>query len=200
LKKDKLYYYRSKPISESDKPAGSIHLKKCMISKSAAMFGRDHCFELIETIKGEADNRTFFISADTKEYLDEWISALREAGPSLPDTFEPDGFHHKVHVTYDAAHGKFNGLPPEWEALLKSSGISQEEQKSNPKEVIRVLDFQSRLESALYKEVPMPKSEIPPSLEELVSNEDPFNRYSDLIKIGEGAFGDVWQALDKKNW
>eukprot|EP01114_Cavostelium_apophysatum_P012705 TRINITY_DN2903_c0_g1_i1.p1 TRINITY_DN2903_c0_g1~~TRINITY_DN2903_c0_g1_i1.p1 ORF type:complete len:530 (+),score=123.23 TRINITY_DN2903_c0_g1_i1:167-1756(+) len=200
LKKDKLYYFKSKPTGapgETEKPAGSIYLKNCIINRMGDIPGREFCFELTETKRETSDqNRNYYISANTKEVLEDWIKTLKEAGPSLPDSFTPDGFNHKVHVTYDPESGKFLGLPSEWENLLKSSGLSQEEVKKAPNAVIKVLDFQFRLDNIRPVEQPMPKHEVPPSLEELVSNVDPYSLYSGLVKIGEGAFGDVWQATD----
>jgi hypothetical protein len=36
----------------------------------------------------------------------------------------PQGFKHEVHVTVDKETG-FSGLPPDWEEILKKSGLSK---------------------------------------------------------------------------
>jgi len=107
-------------------------------------------------------------------------------------------------VEYDPQKGVFVGLPPEWQALLSSSGLTQEDVSKSPKEVIRVLDFQSNWNSQIAKssipvaDAPLPKQTIPPTLEELVNPQDPYQLYAGLKKIGEGAFGDVWEAVQIK--
>ena len=48
------------------------------------------------------------------------------------DISEPQNFEHRFHTGYDKETGKFQGLPPQWEALL---GIQRETQK-RPKPIV----------------------------------------------------------------
>lgn len=48
------------------------------------------------------------------------------------DISRPQNFEHRFHTGYDAKTGKFQGLPPQWEALL---GIERETQK-RPKPIV----------------------------------------------------------------
>lgn len=48
------------------------------------------------------------------------------------DISEPRNFEHRFHTGYDKETGKFQGLPPQWEALL---GIQREAQK-RPKPIV----------------------------------------------------------------
>ncbi|XP_060563077.1 serine/threonine-protein kinase PAK 2-like [Ruditapes philippinarum] len=62
-------------------------------------------------------------------------------GQSIGCPFE---VHHNFHVGFDHLTGDLNGLPPAWKALLGSSDITTEEQKSNPEAVINSLKTYSR--------------------------------------------------------
>jgi tRNA A-37 threonylcarbamoyl transferase component Bud32 len=55
----------------------------------------------------------------------------------------PFDVKHRIHVNYNTTTG-FEGLPPEWEALLKSSGITKEEVIANSGAVLSVLEFQTK--------------------------------------------------------
>lgn|SRR3990167_1109153 len=76
----------------------------------------------------------------------------------------PFGFKQNLHVDYNKQTGEFQvgghnntchqeisflfffsskGLPPEFAAMLKVSGISKEEAAENPDNIIKVLEFQS---------------------------------------------------------
>jgi len=58
---------------------------------------------------------------------------------------------------------KIQGLPLEWEALLKSSGISRDEVLKNADDVLKVLEFQAgkgrkgTLDNEAPKNVPLPE-------------------------------------------
>lgn len=55
----------------------------------------------------------------------------------------PFNVAHRVHVNYNTTTG-FEGLPPEWEAMLKSSGITKDEVLDNSDAVLSVLEFQAK--------------------------------------------------------
>lgn len=48
---------------------------------------------------------------------------------------------HITHVGYDNKTGEFTGLPKEWVTLLFQAGISKQDQKEHPQEIINVIDY-----------------------------------------------------------
>lgn len=148
--------------------------------------------------------RTYYICCTSEREMNEWIQAIKQAGPALPDTFEPEPttVKHDVHVEYDKETGKFKGLPPEWEALLKATGLTDEDVQANPSAVVHVMTFMWSdsvvLSSTAVSDLPLENTQKDVTLEELVSQDDPRVLYEGLEKIGEGAFGEVWKATDKR--
>jgi len=65
--------------------------------------------------------------------------AAKTDGPVIG---KPFNVKHNVHVDFDSEIG-FKGLPPEWDTLLKSGGITKEDIRNNPQAVIDVLEFQT---------------------------------------------------------
>jgi hypothetical protein len=59
------------------------------------------------------------------------------------DISSPFNAVHLTHVMYNDESGEFLGLPSEWEVLLRESGITKQDQKSNPQAVIDVMSFYS---------------------------------------------------------
>eukprot|EP00026_Physarum_polycephalum_P003456 Phypoly_transcript_03468.p1 GENE.Phypoly_transcript_03468~~Phypoly_transcript_03468.p1 ORF type:complete len:698 (+),score=137.43 Phypoly_transcript_03468:114-2207(+) len=55
----------------------------------------------------------------------------------------PFNVNHRVHVNFNTTTG-FEGLPMEWEAMLKSSGITKDEVIDNSDAVLSVLEFQAK--------------------------------------------------------
>ncbi|KAJ6261351.1 Serine/threonine-protein kinase [Drechslerella dactyloides] len=54
---------------------------------------------------------------------------------------QPSNPVHVTHVGYDFETGEFTGLPPEWQRLLESNGVSKEEQEKHPETVMEVVRF-----------------------------------------------------------
>lgn len=54
---------------------------------------------------------------------------------------EPVTVSHRIHVDFNSESGGFQGLPPEWEKLLQSSGITQDDVKENSDAVLDILEF-----------------------------------------------------------
>jgi hypothetical protein len=48
------------------------------------------------------------------------------------DIGTPYNAKHITHVGFDAKSGQFTGLPPDWQILLKHSGITEKEQQQHP--------------------------------------------------------------------
>jgi hypothetical protein len=135
--------------------------------------------------------------------MDDWIAAIQK-GKEFSPVGQPFNVAHKLHVQFSAAKG-FIGLPPEWEALLHSSGISRSEQEANQQEVLNILRFESQrqvcplqcrlpfsqaVQEAASKGVqvaaPLPEEVAAVPLSELTSKEDPTKFFTNFVKIGEG--------------
>jgi len=201
IQHDMMFYFKGRGDA---KPVGCIPLRSCQI-KEATKINRANCFEL----SAPRINKVFFIQCSGAQEVKEWMEAV-EAGSEYSSVSAPYNVQHEIHVDFDSATG-FSGLPPEWEALLKGSGISREEVIANPDETLQVLEFQSnfikdekqqsKLGVASFmtpKATPLPE-EKPITLSELVDKDIPTTRYNDLIKIGEGAAGEVFVANDAKS-
>mmetsp|Transcript_24858 Transcript_24858/g.31637 ORF Transcript_24858/g.31637 Transcript_24858/m.31637 type:complete len:427 (-) Transcript_24858:87-1367(-) len=127
---------------------------------------------------------------DYDDYYDEFEDAVVSS---------PFSVKHNVHVDFDSDTG-FKGLPQEWEALLNSGAISKEEVLEKPDEVLSCLEVQSNFISDNPKPI-RTQEELPDeksiSLNDLINTADPHDIYSDIIKIGEGAAGEVFVAKEK---
>jgi len=106
----------------------------------------------------------------------------------------------RIHVDFDSETG-FDGLPPEWETTLKTSGITKGDVVKNHEAVLDVLKFTDRMKKDnaagrnLDDEVmPLPVRESQLSLKDLVSDPSRKELYTNLNKIGEGAAGEVFIA------
>lgn len=130
----------------------------------------------------------------------------------------PFNVAHNLHVDFDAARGGFVGLPPEWEGMLKTSGITEQEQASNQEAVLNVLEFEARRQKLQQPagaaaaaaaapaggaaaapagdqfSQPLPEESAALTLQELVSKEDPKTLFDEFTKIGEGAASEVFMA------
>merc|ERR1712137_41544 len=111
----------------------------------------------------------------------------------------PFDVQHNVHVDFDSDTG-FKGLPADWEALLKSSGISKDEVLENHEDVLNLLEFQENFQNQTLtqlKPAPLP-DDVEISLEDLINNENASDVFTDMVKIGEGAAGEVFLATDTR--
>lgn len=72
----------------------------------------------------------------------------------------PYNVQHKIHVNFNTTTG-FEGLPPDWEAMLKSSGITKDEVMANSDAVLTVLEFQSAYNNNMTQQA-QPKFTAPP--------------------------------------
>ena len=230
LKKDSLYYFKTK---DERLPIAEIPLKGCTI-EATSKIGKDNCFML----DSKAINKTFFIQAASQSDSEEWIAAIKAAKDYNP-VGQPFNVSHETHVDFDASKGGFVGLPPEWEALLKSSGITQKEQEENQQDVLKLLEFEHNRQVQQQKaaaaaaaasaessdastgaagsgggataaaaaapgidqaySAPLPDASGALTLQELVSKDDLSTIFADMVKIGEGAAGEVFAATDPRS-
>eukprot|EP01113_Clastostelium_recurvatum_P015318 TRINITY_DN1850_c0_g1_i4.p1 TRINITY_DN1850_c0_g1~~TRINITY_DN1850_c0_g1_i4.p1 ORF type:complete len:996 (-),score=356.08 TRINITY_DN1850_c0_g1_i4:90-3077(-) len=134
-------------------------------------------------------------------------SASTPGSPSVMVSI-PFNVKHDVHVKFDSETG-YEGLPKEWEALLKSSGIKDSEVEDNPDAVLDALKFTTKYQEGgvnavasasaqIMEPVPIPAHESAPTLNDLISQEDPKKIYAFSHKVGEGGAGEVFLATSLK--
>jgi hypothetical protein len=120
----------------------------------------------------------------------------KNAETKEPEISAPFNVKHVCHVGIDPHSSTgFKGLPSQWKTLLQASGISREEVGRNPQEVLDVLQF--------HMEGPPPKMPSRQSLRRdvhaavnIVSDKDPSKIFRRHKKLGEGASGVVWSAIE----
>uniref|UniRef100_A0A6Q2Y2M3 non-specific serine/threonine protein kinase n=1 Tax=Esox lucius TaxID=8010 RepID=A0A6Q2Y2M3_ESOLU len=132
-----------------------------------------------------------------------------------PEISLPSDFEHTIHVGFDAVTGEFTGMPEQWARLLQTSNITKLEQKKNPQAVLDVLKFYDSKEtnnSQKYMSFtgththylspfhvfssPLPLHLPPLFSGSIVSVGDPKKKYTRFEKIGQGASGTVYTAID----
>lgn len=102
----------------------------------------------------------------------------------------PFGFKHNIHVDYDSESG-FSGLPPEWESLLKQSGLSKEQVLANPDDAMAALNYVTTGNKVERKQGC-------PRLVDFLSSEDPTKVFGKLVKLDEGSSGVVYKGIHQK--
>ncbi|KAJ1473287.1 P21-Rho-binding domain-containing protein [Baffinella frigidus] len=110
----------------------------------------------------------------------------------------PTGFRHVTHVTVDPdSDVGFTGLPDEWLALLKGSGISKEETMQNPQVVLDVLEFQA---GGGRRPAPPRKADFREARKSAVEFrlQDPNLDLRDLTIVGQGSSGAVYLGVERE--
>eukprot|EP01088_Endostelium_zonatum_P002944 TRINITY_DN1386_c0_g1_i1.p1 TRINITY_DN1386_c0_g1~~TRINITY_DN1386_c0_g1_i1.p1 ORF type:complete len:591 (-),score=134.68 TRINITY_DN1386_c0_g1_i1:58-1830(-) len=138
LKRDHLYYFNTK---EDLKPIGCIILKGGSVTTDVPeLISQAHknCCLVVAR-----DGKPFYLDANSSSDLTSWYTAISSAiaGAAVGNPFN---IQHKVHLNTNTDTG-FDGLDPKLETILRASGISKDEVKANPEEVLHVLEFQSHL-------------------------------------------------------
>ncbi|KAJ3299661.1 Protein kinase [Blyttiomyces sp. JEL0837] len=108
---------------------------------------KPYCFEVV------TKDKTHYVSCSSDDDLYSWIDEIYKRSPG--GISGPTNFVHQVHVGFDPFSGNFTGLPDDWQTLLESSNISQDEITRNPQAVLDVLEF--------YTENLLSRREIQPS-------------------------------------
>jgi len=186
LQGDLLFYFKTRADS---KPIDYIPLSDCKVAKNNKL-GKNYAFEVVPSLT----NKIFYIHAYSDSEANAWIAAI-ESAAAWDIVSQPFNVEHNIHVDFNSDTG-FVGLPSEWEALLKSSGISRDEVVQNSADVLKVLEFQDQLAKG-NKNVPLPE-ESNVTLDELINREDPSMIYRDAKKVGEGAAGEVFLATNSR--
>ncbi|KAL5118625.1 signal transducing kinase of the PAK [Pleosporales sp. CAS-2024a] len=63
------------------------------------------------------------------------------SSPRRPTISTPTNPMHVTHVSIDNETGEFTGLPKEWQRMLTSNGITEQEQKQHPQAAVDVVNF-----------------------------------------------------------
>eukprot|EP01121_Diplochlamys_sp_Union-15-3_P015057 TRINITY_DN4907_c0_g1_i2.p1 TRINITY_DN4907_c0_g1~~TRINITY_DN4907_c0_g1_i2.p1 ORF type:complete len:253 (+),score=46.87 TRINITY_DN4907_c0_g1_i2:23-760(+) len=201
VKNDYMFYFKDK--SSLEEPLGIIPLINSLImlpDSDVKVKNKPFCFEVFSPMI----NKSFYIQASDKSTMEEWVTAIK-AGSEYCPIGTPFNIEHKVHVDINSV---FEGLPAEWVALLKSSGIPDEEISSNYEALKDVLKFQTQREEKHKRETilgagfttmfisPFDKIRLPDvmdniNLKDLVNPMGTKAAYENWKKIGEGAAGQV---------
>lgn len=101
---------------------------------------------------------------------------------------------NQIRIDPTAAFG-LAGLPKEYETLLATTGISKEDAMANKEDVIGVLQFHM---AGLPKM--QTNKEIQKKLNKAIDfrNDDPRKYYDLGVRLGQGAGGIVYEAIDKR--
>uniref|UniRef100_A0A674DVR6 non-specific serine/threonine protein kinase n=1 Tax=Salmo trutta TaxID=8032 RepID=A0A674DVR6_SALTR len=120
-----------------------------------------------------------------------------------PEISLPSDFEHTIHVGFDAVTGEFTGMPEQWARLLQTSNITKLEQKKNPQAVLDVLKFyDSKETNNSQKYMSFTGTHTLACIHthtfrwSIVSVGDPKKKYTRFEKIGQGASGTVYTAID----
>lgn len=129
-------------------------------------------------------------------------------GPGGVFVGQPHSFVHKTHVkvSSESASG-FEGLPREWEILLKHSGIPRRDILGNPDVMLDVLQHMDDKQNEPGKLVKhhLTQAKLPDGVdgeegewETKFQLGNPLEMLENVIKIGEGSSGSVYSAWDEK--
>ena len=107
---------------------------------------------------------------------------------------KPFGFKHNIHVDFDSETG-FRGLPNEWEALLKDSGIKKEDLLENADAALAALEYAAGGMQPMHEKRPGDKK---PRLVDYLSTDDPTKVFTKLVLLDEGSSGKVYKGIHVK--
>jgi len=141
-----------------------------------------------------------------------WVNKLLgKRKPKKDSTVSaPFNITHEVHVDYDPEIG-FKGLPPQWQSLLLGSGLTEGDAAAAPQTFVATLKFHSNYVQGVQPPSPAtPKGpaggggamaltdDVPVSLDQLVSKDDPRARFISAAQdlIGAGGAAEVFLATD----
>jgi hypothetical protein len=191
LRGPRLYYYPNRDVSI---PIGEIYLRECEC-RISTLDGKQNGFELV--LPNDERGRLFVFARDSND-RDEWMDCLNKAGKQSPLCSAPKSVKHAVHVS-QTGEGALKGVPDEWIAMLKGAGLSIADAEGHIHELQAVFKFEISRQSPVSSMARLPKDFRIPELSQLVTREDPSIHYRYVSLIGQGAFGEVYYALDLRN-
>lgn len=89
----------------------------------------------------DGPQKSLICKFETDNDVYSWIDVIQNKCPSMGGVSHPTGFSHRVHVGFDQVTGGFVGLPTEWQRLLNSSALTQDDMRKNPDAIVEVLKF-----------------------------------------------------------
>jgi hypothetical protein len=126
----------------------------------------------------------------------------KEKVDNVPNIGAPFNVQHNIHVDFNSITG-FEGLPHEWEVLLKDSGISKDNVLQEPDAVLDVLNFHDQYtkqtEQKVAKPIPLPNRQppLPPSSTSQKRNEnETFESSSELPEEKQSSLQDLISKED----
>lgn len=95
-----------------------------------------------ELTRGQPGNEKLIICKfETDNDVYGWIDVIYNKCPTMGGVSHPTAFSHRIHVGFDPVTGGFVGLPVEWQKLLNSSALTQDDMQKNPQAVFEALQF-----------------------------------------------------------
>lgn len=95
-----------------------------------------------ELTRGQAGSEKMLICKfETDNDVYGWIDVIYNKCPTMGGVSHPTAFAHRIHVGFDPVTGGFVGLPVEWQKLLNSSALTQDDMAKNPQAVVEALQF-----------------------------------------------------------
>jgi len=131
---------------------------------------------------------------DDKEFDPEILPDVVK-GKSSMSISKPVDVQHVYHVTVGDSETGFIGLPPEFEKMIKRSGLTKTDITENPETAVNVINFFQNRDGVLDNEpeVKATPIELPPA-EEVIKKADPRLFLKDLQKLDEGSTCTVYTA------
>lgn len=109
----------------------------------------------------------------------------------------PFNVEHRTHVKLDDRSSTgYDGLPTKWRTMLKASAITKDDVKAHPQAVLDVLQF--HLQGVTPKMPSAASLRLASAAAVEIKKADPNKFYKRIRKLGEGASGVVFEAIDKR--
>ena len=205
--------------SRTDSDNGSsyeqTHAKKIISTSSISRVVRSNSEgDLLRLEIHRVNSKTLGVRFDTERELGHWHGFLDRL--LMKTQMGPSNFCHLQHVTFNKEQGEFIGLPAEWERMLGESGLTRAEVAENPEAVLGALEIITdqqekqpkaggeplgRAEDAKRRKREERQKLIDAAmgkLRNLVSSGDASSRFRFDRKLGQGASGTVYSALDRR--
>ena len=124
-------------------------------------------------------------------------SSEKDKGKKTLFVSRPFNVEHRTHVKLDDRSSTgYHGLPAKWRTMLKASAITKDDVKAHPQAVLDVLQF--HLQGVTPKMPSAASLRLASAAAVEIKKADPNKFYKRVRKLGEGASGVVFEAINKK--
>eukprot|EP00924_Labyrinthula_sp_SR-Ha-C_P001155 maker-scaffold_7-snap-gene-15.42-mRNA-1 protein AED:0.04 eAED:0.04 QI:0/0.33/0.5/1/1/1/4/166/430 len=151
--------------------------------------------------KQNTDNRKSVFAGNLKKIFN-WGNGKHKL-IKLVDIGPVKNVYHKQHVAVDPSSPTgLSGLPERWVEILSLANVTKEEAMKHPDELLQVLTFHEEGFAGIPTSSSLNKR-MKETLDLTFSEVNPRTKYKKVKKLGEGAFGEVFQIMDigtKKNY